>query len=216
MTLKDIYDLLSLGGSPDKWWPGDSAFEICVGAILAQATSWSNVEKSLSEMRRRNLLNPAAIRNAGLKELAFIVKSSLYHNQKARKLKEFAEFIFREYGGDFNLMSREDFKVLRKKLLGVWGVGPETADSILLYALGKPVFVVDAYTKRIFTRLGKLSGGEDYGQVRKIFEDSLPKEVLLYQHYHGLIVEHAKKYCLKNNPRCGECVLEKKCEKNLV
>ena len=172
----------------------NEAFEIMAGAILTQSTSWKNVEKALDNLRQNKALNPESIKKLKSKRLAELVKSSGYHNQKAKKLKAFAEFY----------LSGREFT--RENLLGVWGVGPETADSILLYALKKPYFVVDAYTKRIFLGIGLCKIDDKYGEMQKLFHVNLPKDYELFNEYHALIVEHAKACCGKKESNDNCCL----------
>lgn len=156
-------------------------------------------------------MSPAGIRNAKLKNLAALVRPSLYFNQKARKLKVFTDFLYTDYGGSMKRMRREDAAILREKLLSLWGVGRETADSILCYALNKPVFVVDAYTRRLFSRLGHVDEKVEYEKLQDFFHSQLDEDTLFFKHYHGLIVEHCKYVCKKNNPGCSGCVLSDAC-----
>ncbi|MBI2107525.1 endonuclease III domain-containing protein [Candidatus Woesearchaeota archaeon] len=170
------------------------AFEIMAGAILTQSTSWKNVEKALDNLRQNKALNPESIKKLKTEKLAELIKSSGYHNQKARKLKSFVEFY----------ISGREFT--RENLLNVWGIGPETADSILLYALKKPHFVVDAYTKRIFSRLRFFEDNEKYENIQKLFYDNLKKDFKLFNEFHALIVEHAKACCGKNESGKNCCL----------
>ena len=199
------------GFGPQGWWPARTSFEVAVGAILTQNAAWSNVEKAIANLESEGLLLPDAMRGVSEKRLARLIRPSGYFNIKAKKLKAFVNFMFDEFGGDLKAMREDGLKELRSKLLSVWGVGPETADSILLYALEKPSFVVDAYTKRLFCRLGVLDGSESYDEVKRLFEENLPKSVELYNEYHALIVEQCKRACLKSRPRCGECLLRAYC-----
>jgi endonuclease-3 related protein len=161
--LKRIYGILYKHFGEQHWWPATTDFEVIVGAILTQSTSWRNVEKAISNLRDAGVLSPTGLKNIDDKRLSELIRPSLYHNTKARKLKAFTEFLYSEYGGDLDFMRSSGVGELRPRLLGVWGVGPETADSILLYALGKPCFVVDAYTRRVFSRLDVIDKGmSDY------------------------------------------------------
>ncbi len=177
-----------------------------VGAILTQNTNWTNVEKAIRNLKDKGLLTPEELRVVPEKELAERVRPSGYFNIKAIRLKEFITFLFRSFDGDLERMFSLDFKKLRHLLLEVKGIGPETADSILLYAGSYPVFVVDAYTKRIFSRLGLLSGEATYQQVQEFFMGNLNEETQLFNEYHALIVTHAKKHC-KTKPACKSCPL---------
>jgi len=210
-TLLSIYKQLFKHFGPQGWWPAESPFEVIVGAILAQSASWKNVEKAIANLKRERLLTPDGLLAVNNRKLARLIKPALYYNVKARKLKAFMAFLHDSYGNDLNAMFSQPTEKLRKELLAVWGVGPETADSILLYAAGKPSFVVDAYTKRIFHRMGLLEKNPPYESVKKFFEVSLPKNVEVYQEYHALIVELAKRYC-KSKPDCRECCIRRFCK----
>jgi endonuclease III related protein len=194
------------------WWPGETPFEVCLGAILTQNTSWSNVDKALGALRRRGRLSYESLRTRRPSRIAPLIRSSGYFNVKARRLAAFLRFLGREYGGRVEAMAAEEPAVLRAKLLSVTGIGRETADSIALYAAGLPLFVVDAYTRRIFTRLGLLDGNEDYDTIQRMFMDRLPLDAALYNDYHAQIVLHGKEVC-RTVPRCGACVLDRICLK---
>ena len=189
------------------WWPARSPFEVIVGAILTQNTAWSNVERAIANLRRERLLTPRAIERVPSRRLAALVRSSGYFRQKARKLKAFVEFLRRNYGGSLARMFRTPTAELRERLLSVHGIGPETADSILLYAGGHAIFVVDAYTHRILGRHGIAHGKPDYEAVRALFETSLPREAHVYNAFHALLVNVGKNWCRPREPRCHECPL---------
>jgi endonuclease-3 related protein len=208
--LLSVYKKLLKHFGPQGWWPAETSFEVIVGAILTQSTSWKNVEKAIGNLKREGLLTPEGLLAVNEKKLARLVKPALYYNVKARKLKEFMIFLHDNYGNDLNALFSRPTDELRKELLDVWGVGPETADSILLYAAGKPSFVVDAYTKRIFHRIGLLDKNPSYDSVKHFFEAGLPEDVELYQEYHALIVELAKRYC-KTKPACSVCCIKELC-----
>lgn len=210
-----IYRLLLRRYGHAGWWPGRTGFEICVGAILTQNTSWRNVEKALRVLRSRGLLSYRALRGLDSAELAPLIRSAGCFNVKALRLSKFVRFLGREYGGRVSAMRREDPWVLRRKLLGVSGVGPETADSIALYAAGVPLFVVDAYTRRVFSRLGLLDGSESYDHVQRFFMERLPRDAALYNDYHAQIVTLAKDAC-RPRPLCDLCPLDRACVKNGV
>jgi len=205
-TLQEIYDRLYGHFGPQGWWPADTPFEVIVGAILTQNTAWTNVEKAIAGLKDRHLLSLEALHSCPEKDLAPIIRSSGYFNQKARRLKEICRFIFGNYSGSLESMLSEDPRVLREILLSVNGLGPETVDSILLYAAKRPVFVVDAYTRRIFSRHRFLDEKESYAAVQKHFEQSLPADPALFNEYHALIVRTAKIYC-KKVPDCSKCPL---------
>jgi endonuclease-3 related protein len=209
-SLLSIYKHLHRAHGHRRWWPGDSPFEIAIGAVLTQNTSWTNVEKALAVLRSRGLLSFAALRRMSPAQLAPLIRSSGYYNLKARRVLALVAFLDREYGGRIEKMAGESPHVLREKLLTVSGIGPETADSIVLYAAGLPIFVVDAYTRRVFSRLGLIGGREDYDAIRATFERALPRDAALYNDYHAQIVHLGKDYC-RTKPRCAGCALERLC-----
>ena len=213
--LLSVYSRLHRSYGHAAWWPARTAFEVCVGAILTQNTAWSNVEKALAVLRRHGLLSHAKLRPVPLYRLGLLIRSSGVFRIKARRLRAFLDFLHHEYGGRVARMRRESPDVLRRKLLAVHGIGPETADSIALYAARQPLFVVDAYTRRIFTRLGVLEGGESYDAVQRVFMDALPRDVGLYNDYHAQIVRLAKEVC-RVRPRCALCPLTRVCPKRGV
>lgn len=192
---------------PQNWWPADSAFEVIVGAILTQNTNWPNVEKAVTVLKEKKLLNPRKLYQLNIHKLAGLIKSAGYYNVKALRIKKFLEFFFTAYAGKIKLMGAQDLLSLRSQLLAVNGIGPETADSILLYAFQKPIFVVDAYTKRIFLRHRLIKENADYAQVQSIFMRNLKQDVKLFNEYHALLVKLAKVYCRKQNPKCEACPL---------
>lgn len=210
--LRKVYDRLRNRFGPAGWWPGETPFEVCLGAILTQNTSWTNVEKALEVLRRRRLLSFAKLRGLSPSRLAPLIRSSGYYNVKARRVRAFLDFLGREYGGRAEDMGREEAETLRAKLLAVDGVGPETADSIVLYAAEKPLFVVDAYTRRIFTRLGLLAGDESYDAIQRFFMDRLRPNTPLYNDFHAQVVRLGKDVC-RPRPRCEGCPLEALCPK---
>jgi endonuclease-3 related protein len=203
-----VYNLLFKQYGPRHWWPAKSDFEVMVGAILTQNTNWSNVEKAILCLRQARLLSPKGIKSTGKSKLARLIRCCGYYNIKTTRLKNFVDYLFRCYKGDIKMMQRRSLVELRSELLNVSGIGPETADSILLYALGKPIFVIDAYTKRIAACLGIISpGGRDpYQQVQDIFMKNLPVNTRLFNEFHALFVEHAKNVC-KTRPLCADCIL---------
>lgn len=188
------------------WWPGDSPYEVSVGAILTQNTAWSNAEKAIGNLKARRWLEPAEIRKVPLPELARVIKPAGYFNQKARKLKIWQEFLDERYGGDLLNLQEKPVGDIRNELLALWGLGPETVDSILLYALDKPVFVVDAYTKRILSRHRLLSEKADYHLIQHFFQERLPLSVELFNDFHAQIVYTGKFFC-KTKPDCRGCPL---------
>lgn len=192
---------------PQHWWPAETPFEVIVGAILTQNTSWKNVESAIANLKRVKLLSPLAMERMSVRRLERLIRSSGYFRQKAKKLKAFVRFLRLEYGGALKRMFRTPTAELREKLLGVHGVGPETADSILLYAARKEVFVVDAYTKRILSRHGWTEEDVDYEEMRSLVENNLPREVSLYNEFHAQFVQVGKNWCRPRDPRCSECPL---------
>jgi len=213
--LRRVYRRLRRHFGPAGWWPGETPFEVCLGAILTQNTSWTNVEKALAALRRRNRLSYERLRSLPPSRIAPLIRSSGYYNVKARRVKAFLDFLGREYGGRVERMAGEEPSVLRAKLLGIDGIGRETADSIVLYAAGLPLFVVDAYTRRIFERLGLLRGDESYDAVQDFFMGRLPPDVALYNDYHAQIVKLGKDVC-RPHPRCDDCPLEDMCFSRLT
>ncbi len=205
-----VYDSLLSTYGAQHWWPGDSGFEMMVGAVLTQATAWANVEKAISNLRSANALTPQAIRVIGQVELAKLVYPSGYYNAKARKLKALAQYLGDRFADDLDAMAREDMDSLRRELLSVHGIGEETADDILLYVAGQPSFVVDTYTRRLFWRLGLAPEMGSYGQYRAVFMAHLPRDAELFAEYHALIVRHGREVCTKT-PACEGCCLLEVC-----
>lgn len=201
------YEAMSGALGPMRWWPAETPFEVIVGAILTQSTAWGNVERAIANLRAAGLLTPAAMLRVRASRLATLVIPSGYFRQKAKKLKAFVRFLQAEYQGSLQRMFETPTLELREKLLAVHGIGPETADSILLYAGNHPVFVVDAYTHRILRRHGITDGKPDYERVRSFIEASLPQRPELFNEFHALIVNTGKNWCRKSAPRCEECPL---------
>ncbi len=201
-----IYGLLNGHFGDLHWWPARGPFEVMVGAILTQNTAWANVEKAVAALKGSRLLSVAAISRIDEGTLAGIIRSSGYYNIKARRLKSFVRFLLEEYAGDIGIMSAEELPALRGKLLGVTGIGQETADSILLYACGKPIFVCDAYARRILLRHRMIGEDADYGRIQKMFMDHLPHDAALFNQFHALIVNAGKTFCRKA-PKCDACPL---------
>jgi len=205
-TLKEVFDRLYSYYGPRHWWPADSAFEVLVGAVLAQNTAWENVTKAIDRLRSEDLLEPHALYAVPLERLEELIRSAGYFRVKARRLHNLLEFLVERYDGSLEAMFRTALPELRESLLAVSGIGPETADSILLYAGGLPTFVVDAYTHRILARHGWIGFDADYYQIQSHFEGGLPQDVALFNEYHALIVEVGKRHCRKQ-PRCEGCPL---------
>ena len=206
--LRDVQRRLLRQYGPQHWWPADSPFEVMVGAVLTQSTSWTNVEKAVASLKAADALSPGAIRRLSHEELARVIYSAGFHNSKARKLKAMADYLGDRFDDDIDAMKRVDPAELRAELLGVHGIGNETADSILLYALGMPSFVVDAYTRRLLARLEVRPERDGYEDYKRLFEDSLERDPKTFDEYHALIVTHGKSVCRKR-PACrGCCLLE--------
>ncbi|MCF6355873.1 MAG: endonuclease III domain-containing protein [Candidatus Polarisedimenticolaceae bacterium] len=203
-----IFQTMLKSYGPQGWWPGETAFEVMVGAILTQNTAWPNVEKAINNLKQAGIFSLPALLDVPHEALAQLIRPSGYFNIKAGRLQQFCRFL-QEQGGEEALRKVETAR-LRQLLLGVKGVGPETADDMLLYAFQRPVFVVDAYTRRIFSCLGMVSGDEPYEVLRMGFESALATDVVLFNEYHALIVRHAKDFCNKK-PRCVDCPLAKHC-----
>jgi len=203
--LNDIYNRLHKHFGPQHWWPADTKFEVIIGAILTQNTAWPNVERAIKNLKKENVLTPEKLYRLNIKKLAHLIKPSGYYNIKAKRIKSFLKFLFADYNGSLKRLFDEDLGVLREKLLSVNGIGPETADSIILYAAGKPVFVVDAYTKRIFSRHGFIKPDSEYVSVQRMFHENLPADAKLFNEYHALIVELGKNMCKKTKPKCQIC-----------
>ncbi|MGA9883558.1 MAG: hypothetical protein WBQ34_07560 [Candidatus Acidiferrales bacterium] len=205
--LDDYYNALFTHFGPQHWWPSKTPFEVIVGAILTQNTSWANVEKAIANLRGARLLSPAAIEDVSLARLQRLVRPSGYFRQKARKLKAFCEFLRAQYRGSLKKMFATPTVLLREKLLTVFGIGPETADSILLYAGGHAVFVVDAYAKRLLARHGWADERAKYEDVRWIFEQQFPGDARRFNEFHALIVNTGKQFCRRGEPLCSACPL---------
>lgn len=189
------------------WWPGETPFEVAVGAILTQNTAWSNVEKAISRLKAAGLLHEERLYDTPLPELAEAIRPAGFYNLKAKRLRAFLEFLHERYGGRMETMFTEETEVLREGLLSVTGIGPETADSILLYGDNRPLFVVDTYTRRILERHGLLGTSPAYGEIQGMFMNNLPREGTLYNQYHALIVTTGKHFC-RTASHCDGCPLQ--------
>ena len=205
--LREYFQALLDAFGPQKWWPGRTRFEIIVGAILTQNTNWTNVERAIRGLRRAGLLTAAGIAGTPVDKLAELIRSSGYFRQKAQKLQEFVRFLKTEHDGSLKKMFGTTTAELREQLLGVHGIGPETADSILLYAGKHPVFVVDAYTRRILVRHEVVPEKSSYEEIRGLMEKSLPPSVAVYNEFHALIVDVGKRFCRPKAPKCSACPL---------
>lgn len=209
-----LYDDLYKSFGPQHWWPARTKFEIIIGAILTQNTAWPNVEKAIANLARRNLLTPALLKDVKKRRLANLIKPSGYYNIKADRLKSFTNFLFKRYGGSLKKMFSQDTLSLRQELLKVKGLGKETADSILLYAGKKPIFVVDAYTRRVLSRHDIISDDSNYDSIQRLFMNNLPLDASLFSEYHALLVKLAKDIC-KKIPRCNLCPARRTCATSL-
>ena len=204
--LHEIYHRLYRQFGPQHWWPAETPFEVCVGAVLTQNTNWQNVEKAIQTLKQAGLLSPEALYALSEEELAVYIRPAGYFRIKARRLKNLVRFLVEEK--DLETLKEEEPEKVRHELLKIKGIGPETADSILLNALEKPVFVVDAYTKRILLRHGLATESADYHQLQELFMTHLPPDPQLYNEYHALLVACGKTFCLSRRPRCSSCSLQ--------
>ena len=212
LDVSNLYEALLQAYGPQDWWPGrGNPFEVVVGAILTQRTTWTNAARVIDALRRAKMLAPEAIRQAGSCELEVLIRPAGFYRAKTAKLKAFCTMLWTEYAGDLSRLLALPLEVLRSVLLSVYGIGDETADAILLYAAGKPSFVIDAYTRRMLTRLGWIEGSESYQQLRKAFTKALPTDVETFAECHALIVRHGKTHC-RSRPRCNTCPLVGMCE----
>ncbi|MBW1800530.1 MAG: endonuclease III domain-containing protein [Deltaproteobacteria bacterium] len=204
--LTDMYRCLKDHFGSQNWLPAESDFEVMVGAVLTQNTNWKNVEQAIDHLKNSGLLSFRALHDVPVSELALKIRSSGYYNIKAKRLKNLLDFLWEHVGEDLSALSREDTQTLRAGLLSVKGIGPETADSILLYAARRPVFVIDAYTHRILHRHGMVGEQTDYHELQALFMDSLPEDVPLFNEFHALIVKTGKHFC-RRTPLCHKCPL---------
>lgn len=210
-SIIEIYRQLYKHFGPLEWWPAESPFEVVIGAILTQNTAWTNVEMAIQNLRRANSLTPAAIAGLSTESLELLIRPAGFFRQKALRLKTLSSHLLTEWQGDLIKLCAGPLDEARERLLALSGVGPETADSILLYAVNRPSFVVDAYTRRIFERLGLLKGDEPYETIRDLFMNGLPEDTQLFNEYHAQIVELAKSCCYKRKPACGDCPIAASC-----
>lgn len=211
-----VYRALHAHFGPRHWWPAETPFEVMVGAILTQNTAWPNAEKAIINLKRKNLLSPPKILSVDKRKLKSLIRPSGFYNEKAKKLKAFVQFLYETCNGRINGLRLLRTKALRNKLLEVKGIGEETADSILLYALGRPIFVVDAYTRRMLLRHDLISENATYAEIQKFFTERLPRSRKLFNEYHALIVEIGKNYCRKKKPLCEECPVRRTIGKETV
>jgi len=203
-----LYEILYAHYGPSGWWPGETPFEIAVGAILTQNTAWTNVEKAIINLRVKDALTPDVLCRLDMDELALLLKPSGYYNIKARRLKNLIEKVLDTDSGGFDAFLSQDLNDLRHSLLDVNGIGKETADSICCYAAGKTVFVIDAYTRRVLTRHGYIDSIADYDSMQALFHSRLPNDLQIYKDLHAYFVFVGKDYCRSRNPRCDTCPLK--------
>jgi len=206
-NLLKAYERLLAAFGPQHWWPGESPFEIMVGAVLVQNTAWRNVERAIENLRDAGLMEPRAMVAISTDELAELIRPAGYYQVKARRLRNLLQFLLEEYDGSLEAMFDTDLATLRERLLAIHGIGPETADAILLYAGGLPTFVVDTYTHRVLARHGWVGYEADYHEIKDFFESALPADAKLYNEYHALMVRAGKEYCRKTAPKCDTCPL---------
>jgi len=202
--LTQMYTVLRKEFGPQNWWPAQSPFEVVVGAVLTQNTNWSNVEKAIENLKRRGALDPAFLVGLEREELQSLIRPAGYYRQKAGRLRLLAEWIHQNCGGDLAALGARSSERLKRELISLRGIGPETADSILLYALNKPVFVVDTYTKRIAARHELIGWDCSYYELQQLFEEHLPRELELYKDFHAQLVRLGKLFC-RPRPRCESC-----------
>ncbi len=203
----DMFDRMLNHFGPQHWWPGDSELEIMVGAILTQNTNWKNVEKAINNLKNDHLLSMNALLNIPQEGLAQRIRPAGYFNIKAGRLKNLITSVMERYEGDVDVLFSEETFNLREFLLSIKGIGPETADSIILYAADRPLFVIDAYTYRILNRHGMVDVSMTYDELQRIFMDNLPEDSQLYNEFHALIVRTGKEYCGRR-PKCDICPLK--------
>ena len=214
-ALLDIYHRLMTRYGPQDWWPAEEPFEVMVGAILTQSAAWTNVEKAIARLKSAGALSPEALRRLSLTKLAGLIHSCGYYNAKARKLKSLVQWLGDQYDDDLDRLFARDIESLRQQLLAVYGIGEETADSVILYAAGKPVFVIDAYTRRIITRLGLAPAHNTYEAYQTLFMDNLPRDLGLFNEYHALLVRLGKELC-RREPLCFQCCLQQTCQHRAI
>ncbi|HEY92838.1 MAG TPA: hypothetical protein G4O17_03730 [Dehalococcoidia bacterium] len=209
-SIQNIYHRLMARYGAQHWWPAPEPFEIIVGAILTQSAAWGNVEKAIANLKSAKVLLPEALRRLTLPEVAGLIRPCGYYNAKALKLKSFVRWLGENYNDDFSKLFTNDTDYLRQQLLSVYGVGQETADSIILYAANKPIFVIDAYTRRIINRIGLVPDSNSYNAYQNLFMNNLPADTQLFNEYHALLVYLGKSVC-RNHPLCHQCCLKSIC-----
>lgn len=210
--LNEVYNALYKQYGPRHWWPAETPFEVIIGAILTQFVSWKNVETAIKNLKENDILNVNDLCDVEIDTLEQCIKSTRFYKQKANRLKIFCSYIKNEYDGNLDKLFDKDINKLRKELLAINGIGKETADCIILYAAMKPIFVVDAYTKRIFSRLGFVDENISYDKLQHLFMDNIKKDTKMYNEYHALIVKLGNNSCIGTKPKCNECPINYVCE----
>jgi len=210
-ALQNIYHQLMDAYGPQHWWPAQEPFEVMVGAILTQSAAWLNVEKAIANLKAAKALSPQALRRCSLPEIATLIHPCGYYNAKARKLKSLAHWLGEYCDDNLGRLFADSAEQLRQQLLSIWGIGQETADSIILYAANKPVFVIDAYTRRIINRIGLAPDSNSYTAYQSLFMDNLPADAGLFNEYHALLVYLGKNVC-RSRPLCWQCCLRSICQ----
>jgi endonuclease-3 related protein len=205
--LMEAYERMLAQFGPQHWWPGETPFEVMVGAVLVQNTAWRNVERAIQNLRDAGVMNPRALYKLPQEELAELIRPAGYYQVKAKRLRNLLKYVVEEHGGLLQTMFQTSLQVLRVELLAIHGIGPETADAILLYAGGMPTFVVDTYAHRILARHGWIGYDASYDDIKDYFESGLPRDASLYNEYHALLVRVGKDYCKRAAPKCEECPL---------
>ncbi len=213
-ALQNIYHQLMDYYGPQHWWPADEPFEVMVGAILTQSAAWLNVEKAIANLKVVKALSPQALRRLSLPEIATLIHPCGYYNTKARKLKSLAHWLGEYCNDNLNKLFANNTDQLRQQLLSIYGIGQETADSIILYAANKPIFVIDAYTRRIINRIGLAPDSNSYTAYQSLFMENLPADARLFNEYHALLVCLGKNVC-RNHPICQQCCLKSNCHFNI-
>ncbi len=206
--LQEIYEKLYSFFGPQNWWPAETPFEVCIGAILTQNASWKNVERAIENLKKKNLLDPFRLYEIPIEELSQLVRPSGFYNIKAKRLKNFVKFLVEKYEGDLNKLFSLGLYEARKELLEINGLGKETIDSMLLYAGNLPIFVVDAYTYRILNRHYIVPEEATYDEIQALFMENLPHDVRLFNEFHALLVACGKNFCKKKSPLCASCPLK--------
>ncbi|MBI5519719.1 MAG: endonuclease III domain-containing protein [Desulfovibrio sp.] len=204
-VIRGLYEAFAQALGPSRWWPGETPFEVAVGAILTQNTNWKNVEQAIANLKAAGAMTEKGLRALSPSVLEDLIRPAGYYRVKTKRLTEFLDFLEQESGLDIEALRGESLHDLRPRLLSVRGIGPETADSILCYALDMPTFVVDAYTFRMFARHGLVHEGMDYHELQESITDALPQSVTDYNEFHALIVRASKEWCSKSRPRCAAC-----------